>query len=181
MKQAKCIVDVLVIIFAALFSYLFWWQVPEAIYRAVVSLFLGLLILLMTYRLRVDIRSLRRPGKRQVSSGSIIGELALLGEEDDIVRTWRILGMPSAIIGKSTLTTHADIDLRDTAFATMVDPEHALLNYTQSGWYIEDNDSRNGISIVKRDQKKYHISKTEPCLLEKGDIIYIANTRLLVQ
>lgn len=110
-----------------------------------------------------------------------IRELALLSEESQKIKTWFIHGMTAVIIGKSTLKTHADVDLKDTEYQSLIDPEHALLNYTKEGWFLEDNDSRNGVSIEKyTDRRRYYLSKREPVFVELGDIIYIANTKLLV-
>ena len=179
-RGVKCLLDSLLLIFTALFSYLFWRARIEE-HRETVFFFMGLLALIAFCCLIRDWRR-RGPVKKAAKADRRgIYELALLNEQNDVLRTWTIQGLPSVVIGKSTPYTHADIDLRETAFAALVDTEHALLNYTGTGWYIEDNDSHNGIGIEKPDGYKYRISKIEPCKIEKGDILYIANTRLLVR
>ena len=179
-RGVKCFLDGLLLIFTALFSYLFWRARIEE-HKRLVFFFMGLQAAAAFYCLIRDLRHGRSVKKPVKADRRRIYELALLNEQDDVLRTWTIQGMPSAVIGKSTPYIHADIDLRETAFAALVDPEHALLNYTETGWYIEDNDSHNGISIEKPDGHKYRISKTEPCKIEKGDILHIANTRLQVR
>ncbi len=62
----------------------------------------------------------------------------------------------------------------------MIDIEHAVLNYSGDCWYIEDISEKNGVSIQKQDGRKYRIAYGKPCRLEKGDIIYIALTRLQI-
>ena len=71
-----------------------------------------------------------------------------------------------------------DINLMNTAFAGMVDRQHAVMNYTAGQWYIEDLNSANGIRIQKKDGKVYEVSGTQPCVVEKGDILYIGLTKL---
>jgi pSer/pThr/pTyr-binding forkhead associated (FHA) protein len=129
----------------------------------------------------LDIKILALKLVKNPQKGTIT-ELALLSEEGKPIKTWGIYGKISLIIGKNTMKSHADVDLKNTAFSSLVDPEHAVLNYADNNWYLEDNDSRNGISIVKNgDKKRYYISKREPVIIEMGDIVYIANTRLLVR
>lgn len=47
---------------------------------------------------------------------------------------------------------------------------------------IEDLHSNNGVRIQKRrDGQCYKLAKDRPCKLIKGDIVLIANTKLLVR
>lgn len=179
MKVSRCILDSLLLIFTALFAYfLFPYLDTTRPVMIVASIGFGCIWL---YRLWVDIRMNALLAGKRPERGAI-KEIALLNEEGGIIKTWYIYNMPSVVIGKSTLKTHADVDLRETAYAGLVDPEHALLNFVKDQWFIEDNDSRNGISIEKKgDRQRYSLSKQEPTLVDKGDIIYIANTRLLIR
>lgn len=58
---------------------------------------------------------------------------------------------------------------------------NAVLNYTAGQWYIEDLDSTNGIRIQKPDGRIYEVSRTQPCQVEKGDILFIGLTRLAAE
>lgn len=105
--------------------------------------------------------------------------LALLDEDDKEISQWNIAGKISLIIGRSTRKEDVDVNLMNTEFAGMVDRQHAVLNYAAGRWYIEDLDSANGIRIrKKKDGKIYEISKTQPCAIEKGDVLYIGLTKL---
>ena len=68
-------------------------------------------------------------------------------------------------------------------FRSMIDVEHAVLNYTAGSWYVEDLNSRNGIAVQKAaDGKKYRLSADKPCRLEKGDILFVGGlTRLAIR
>lgn len=140
------------------------------------SLFLVFLFLAF----RDDGRYRGRHKAGELSGGQKIQFIALLGENDNEITRWNIAGKVSLIIGRNTRKEDVDINLMNTEFAGMVDRQHAVLNYTAGHWYIEDLDSANGIRIQKnKDQKIYEISKTQPCMIEKGDIIYIGLTKLM--
>jgi hypothetical protein len=178
MKYTKCIIDICIIFLSVLLSVFLYFYVSETYVRYSIIFLSLIFVIFWGVRLHWDSRILGLNLEKKPRSNAI-KELALLSEERKAIKTWYIYGMTSAIIGKSTIKSHADIDLRDTAFSSLIDPEHAVLNYAEGNWYLEDNDSRNGISIEKNgDSRRYYISKREPVIIELGDIIYIANTRL---
>lgn len=108
--------------------------------------------------------------------------LALLNEENGLVKQWTILGQNGLLIGKSNQETQADIDLSETTFESLISEQHALLNYADGNWYLEDCHSQNGVSIRKiSDGIKYQLSQDKPCKIHKGDIICIANTQIIVK
>lgn len=111
-----------------------------------------------------------------------ISNIALVNEENEIVRDWDMFNATSMLIGKSTGERHADIDLTETAYEALVDDQHAVMNFASGCWYIEDLHSKNGIRIQKNeDGSRYILSKDKPCKVFKGDILYIAETKLLIR
>ena len=115
-----------------------------------------------------------------------LSRINLLNEQDNIIKSWDLYGKTALVIGKDrknqyNKVTLVDINLNDCAYATLIDVEHAVLNYSNGCWYIEDLHSKNGISIQKKmENKKYKLSPTEPYKLEKGDTIYLGLTKLQV-
>lgn len=107
-----------------------------------------------------------------------IMELALLNEENIPIAFWEMYGKPSMVIGLDVGENKVDVNLLNTTYASTIDVEHAVLNYANDKWYIEDLGTKNGTSIVKKDKKKYALTIGKPCLVEKGDIIYISLTKL---
>lgn len=107
-------------------------------------------------------------------------ELALLNEEGEPLTTWDIYGKNGIVIGRDIGENHVTVNLDHTTYASMIDVEHAVLNFSKDVWYIEDISSKNGISIQKSDGKKYKISYGKPCRLELGDVIFIGLTRLQI-
>ncbi len=110
-----------------------------------------------------------------------IQQIFLIDENGNPVKNWDLYGKVSMLIGKDIGENFVDIDLSQSSYAATVEVEHAILNYANGNWYVEDLDSRNGISIKKFGEKKsYKLSAKEPCKLDFGDIILIGNCQLKV-
>lgn len=103
-----------------------------------------------------------------------ISEILLLGEENNITAVWDIYGKTSIVFGKDERENQIDIDLKNTDYAGTIDGEHAVMNYSNGCWYIEDLESENGTRIQRGGEGgKYRVSSREPCRVEKNDIIYL--------
>ncbi len=112
--------------------------------------------------------------EKYAGSRKEISELSLLGEENNITATWDIYGRTSIVLGKDDRASQVDIDLKHTDYAGTIDGEHAVMNYSNGCWYIEDLESENGTRIQRGGEgKKYRVSSREPCKVEKNDIIYL--------
>ena len=107
-------------------------------------------------------------------------EIVLLGEDNTRLASWALYGKNGLVIGRDIGENQVSINLEDTTYASMIDIEHAVLNYSGDDWYIEDISEKNGVSVQKNDGKKYKLAYGKPCRLECGDIIYVALTRLQV-
>lgn len=114
------------------------------------------------------------------ASQTTLTELILLGEDGTRIASWNIYGKNGLVIGRDIRENHVSINLENATYASMIDIEHAVLNYSGDSWYIEDVSEKNGVSVEKMDGKKYKLSYGKPCKLDKGDIIYIALTRLQI-
>ena len=108
-----------------------------------------------------------------------VRELVLINEEGDVLFTWDIRGKTSLVIGKSTQKEPVDIDLSMSAMSQMISKQHAVLNYTNDGWCIDDIDSKNGTRERKLSQNAImDVKLVGSVQLAAGDIIYIASTML---
>lgn len=111
-----------------------------------------------------------------------IKKIVLLNDEHQVLKQWDIVGKAGLVIGKNTENNKVDIDLSDTALAALISDEHALLNYTNTNWYVEDFDSEQGTAVQKYyDSNINYLNKSEPVQLEIGDYIYIGKTILQVK
>ncbi|MGN1331520.1 MAG: FHA domain-containing protein [Lachnospiraceae bacterium] len=107
-------------------------------------------------------------------------ELILLSEEGSHLASWNIYGKNGIVIGRDVGENQVTVDLNETAYAGMIDVEHAILNFAGNNWYVEDISTGNGISIQKQDGRKYKLSYGKPCKVERFDIIFIGLTRLQI-
>lgn len=125
-------------------------------------------------------RAAAGPAHREVLPRSALTELVLLGEENDRLASWNIYGKNGIVIGRDVGENQVSVDLDGSVYASMIDVEHAVLNYSGDNWYIEDISEKNGVSIQKQDGRKYKLSYGKPCRLEKGDVICIALAKLQI-
>ena len=117
------------------------------------------------------------PHERERKYGNINGtdfsvrELILLDEDEKV----------SLLIGRDNPDEPVDVDLEECEFSALIDEQHAVLNYCMDAWYIEDLNSMNGIRVRKiNDGLCYRVIKNRPCRLESGDMLFIANTKMLI-
>ncbi|MGL4862233.1 MAG: FHA domain-containing protein [Cetobacterium sp.] len=106
--------------------------------------------------------------------------IILKNEEGYDVKTWSIGKANSLIIGKSS-RVRVDIDLTEASYSSLISKNHAILNKTDNGWFLEDLGSVNGTGIQKLSDNRKLKVKTGPVKVESGDIIYIATTALLIR
>ena len=106
--------------------------------------------------------------------------IILKNEEGYDVKTWSIGKANSLIIGK-TSRIRVDIDLTDASYSSLISKNHAILNKTDNGWFLEDLGSINGTGIQKLSDNRKIKVKSGPIKIESGDIIYIATTALLIK
>ena len=103
-----------------------------------------------------------------------ITQVDFLNEEGKVIRTWELYGHVSMLIGRDVGENQVDINLSDSPYASMVDMEHAVLNYADGSWYIEDLGSKNGVLVQKAvDGRRYRLSSDRPCKLVMNDIVRI--------
>lgn len=182
--NGKRLADIMVCSFSVAIMVLSYCYVEQVTVRIAVYAVAGIFFCLFFILAIVDTDRKGRPRKhrgRKWNSRKSIHVLVLLDEENKAVSEWNIAGKTSLLIGRDTRREDVDINLANTAFGGMVDRQHAVLNYTAGQWYIEDLDSTNGIRIQKPDGRIYEVSKTQPCQVEKGDILLIGLTKLAAE
>ncbi len=111
-----------------------------------------------------------------------IEKLILIDEEGANIKFWDIGGKTSLLIGKNSKDNEVDIDLHDTEYASLISRQHAVMNYAGDTWYVEDIGSINGSGIKRiNESSKFKFEKNKPYKVNSGDIIYVANTKLLAK
>lgn len=109
-----------------------------------------------------------------------IRSLVLLDEQGKPIKSWDMQGRTALIIGKAGQGQEPDVDLSDCAYSSFVDFQHAVLNFCLDQWYVEDAESHNGVKVEKAEDGECYKVIRHPCRVSAGDILHIANTRLLL-
>ena len=113
---------------------------------------------------------------------SSIKRFVLMTRDGDKEKEWHCEGVSSFLIGKSTIAGEVDMELGDTHYCEFISNEHAVLNYSDGHWYIEDLDSRNGVGIKKRGEEyALRLKPLTSYKIDEGDIIYISKAKILVR
>ena len=156
-----------------------WYRLP--------LVFSGLLlaVVFLIFMVR-DGRAGPEPPVRPADGGSVppsgrLTEIVLLNEEDQALTSWTLYGKTGMVIGRDSGENQVNINLASSAYASTVEIEHAALNYAAGCWYVEDLASKNGVSVQKEDKRKYKLAPGHPCLLARGDILYIGLVRLMIR
>ena len=123
-------------------------------------------------------RTLEETGN--IKTGMGIERLILLDEQNKPVKSWDMTGRTAMLIGRSGGEEDVDVDLEDCTYSSFIGFLHAVLNFAQDEWDVEDLGSQNGIKIRKVVDGECYKVMGRPCRVEAGDILYIANTRLLL-
>lgn len=180
--NGKRFIDIMICSLAAAVMILSYMYMEKGNIRHIILGFGGfvfLFFLILAFADSDDAERREPDGRQKQGNSKGIYSLMLLNEDGEEIAEWNIAGKVSLLIGRDSHRENVDINLMNTEFAGMVDRQHAVMNYTAGRWYIEDLDSANGIRIQKRkDGKIYEISKGQPCLVERGDILIIGLTRL---
>ena len=155
------------------------------IYLKVFLIILGVIVFVHSaftlYKSLTDKSFLTDYSTRRSFEDEAVSKISLLNKSGKPVNSWELYGKTSAVIGKDMGENHVDIDLSKNPYASMIDVEHAVLNYADGIWYVEDLDSHNGISIKKFGQDKiYKLSSLQPCKLDFGDVIFIGMCQLQI-
>lgn len=114
-------------------------------------------------------------------SESAVSKLVLVSEDGRGIKTWNIKGKVSLLIGRNTKNNEVDIDLSNVQYSELISRQHAVLNYADGAWYIEDIGSSYGTGLKRVNEEKFKLDVERLYELKIGDIIFIANTKIMVK
>ncbi|MDE7185072.1 MAG: FHA domain-containing protein, partial [Lachnospiraceae bacterium] len=159
----KLTLDITIIISSiagAVLSYAYLQKPIEKYTSLIVLAAVTIFFLVMTIRDAAEGKRFLRYDMKRAG----ISELLLLGEDNNVTDTWDIYGKTSIVFGRDEGDFQVDVNLKNTDYAGTVDGEHAVMNYSGGGWYIEDLDSENGTRSERGGEgKRYTGSSREPC------------------
>lgn len=180
-RKAKIAADTVIRVCSGGMAWLLYRERPE--WSWLPGIFLGMLLCMAAAAADLILQCLKREELSAPSQKTIgINRLILLDEQDKPVRHWEMAGKTCAVIGRreNGQEEEVDIDLGDCEYGTFIDPCHAVLNFCLDSWYIEDLGSQNGVKVRKVEDGICYKVLNRPCKISAGDILYIANTRLLL-
>lgn len=120
--------------------------------------------------------------KENIEDSDIIGTIELINEDNEVVKKWIVKDKISFLIGKNNKENDVFVDLNSSIYSSLIEDNHAVLNYAVGKWYIEDLSVDSRVCIQKiEDGKKYRVVKNTPCSVKKGDIIFISKVKLLLK
>lgn len=123
----------------------------------------------------------RTTGSQIQVSRKTIEQVVLINENKRIIKSWSITGKAGLLIGRGSEDNPVDIDLSELAVWETISEEHAVLNYSNGSWYIEDSDSEWGTGVKKAYEDNItYLNKSEQIRLEPTDCIYVGKAVLQV-
>ncbi|HIT87102.1 MAG TPA: FHA domain-containing protein [Candidatus Coprocola pullicola] len=173
---AYCITVIILLILAALIYFLYF--INQDIEIRILGSIVIMLILGIWFYLE---RRITKQLENTVYE-SDIKRFVLITRDGERQKEWCCKGACSFLIGKSSINHEVDIDLADTYYMEYVSPSHAVLNYVQGYWYIEDLNSTNGVGLKKRGEEyALRLKPMTSYKVEEGDVIYISKVKLLAR
>lgn len=171
------IVDFLIIaLFAGAVYYIYFINADRNVKQFGLGILLAFIIF---YMVKISVFSIYN---QQKCNGPT--KLILKNDEGRNVKVWDIENKTALLIGKSGREedNEVDIDLAESEYAVLISKQHAVLNFSSGSWYIEDIGSTNGSGLKSSDANEKVLLETgRPYPINAGDIIYIANTKILVK
>ena len=174
-KAFTYIVTILLIMGMAVFLYFLYFINDDGAIRIVGTT--GLILLAAAWLMFSF--SKRGPAPPEESP---IKKLVLITRDGEREKEWSCEGLVSLLIGKGTVSGEVDVELGDTHYCEYITNEHAVINYSDGFWYIEDLNSANGVGIKKKGEEyALRLKPMTPYKIEEGDLIYISKAKLLAR
>lgn len=177
-KVISFMVTLFILLCISVFIYFLYFVNTDMTIRVVGTI---LALLIVVAWLRFEYKYARR-GLHGDDQESPIKRFILMTRDGEREKEWCCDGMTSFLIGKSSTAKEVDIELGDTHYNDYISNEHAVLNYADGFWYIEDLNSLNGVGIKKKGED--YALRLKPMVsykIDEGDIIYISKAKLLVR
>lgn len=164
---------VLIVVVVALFLYFLYFVNHDGTIKAVGTVAIALILLAWFFYIQKTKRI-----ENSCTQGNI-RKFVLVSRNGESNKEWHCAGTQSFLIGKGS---GVDMDLEGSFYADYISHEHAVLNFANGCWYIEDLDSKNGVGIKKRHfDYSLKIKPSTSYKIDEGDIIYISKAKILVR
>lgn len=182
-KKMKRFLDVLLLLGGAMLAFGFYRRIGEYQWIPVILIVLVICMLCALYDLIISFSekdSSNQALAPEFSQGNGPKQLILLDEQGKPIKAWDLQGRTALIIGKAGQGQELDVDLSDCEYSSFIDFQHAVINFCLDQWYVEDLNSQNGVKVKKVEDGECYRVIHRPCKIATGDVLYIANTKLLL-
>lgn len=177
-KITSFILTILIILFLSVFIY-FTFFINDEILIKILGISAVILIILIWLFFEYKEKKLKINLNQNKSN---IKKFVLITRDGEREKEWYCEGVNSFLIGKGTIKSQVDIELGDTYYSEYISSEHAVLNYSDGYWYIEDLDSKNGVGLKKKNEEyALRLKPMTSYKIDEGDIIYISKAKILVR
>ena len=124
---------------------------------------------------------LRRP-KRNNFITEKINSFVLISPDGEKEKEWHSGSAKSFLIGRGTVLNPVDIELGDSQYGELIANEHAVLNFMDHTWYLEDLESLNGVGLRKKGEEyTLRLKPLTSYKIDEGDTIYISKAKIMVR
>lgn len=172
--RLRNIIKIIVLIFVIFFIYFLCFINTDTDIRIIGLLISALIIAIIGY-----IYVLENRRDEVIKEQSNISKIILIGSEGRPDKEWSMENLKSLLIGRNIENNFVDIDLSDEVYSDYVALKHAVLNFADGIWYIEDYESVNGVGIKKNGEEcAFKLKPNVLYRLDKGDVIHIAKIKL---
>lgn len=177
-KTISFILTILIILFLSVFIYFTFFINQEILIKILgISAVILIILIWLFFEYRENKNKLKVNEDK-----SNIKKFVLITRDGEREKEWYCEGNNSFLIGKGTVKSQVDIELGDTYYADYISNEHAVLNYSNGYWYIEDLDSANGVGLKKKNEEySLRLKPMTSYKIDEGDIIYISKAKILVR
>lgn len=167
-------VKIIILIGLVFYIYFLCFINTDSDIRIIGLIISGLIIVIIGYLFFIENRKYEI-----IKEYSNISRILLIGEHGKPDKEWSAENINSLLIGKNTESVSVDIDLGDEVYGDYIAPKHAIMNFIDGIWYIEDYDSVNGVGIKKTgEESAFKLKPNVLYRLDKGDVIYISKIKL---
>jgi len=175
LKLILGILTVLIILAISVFAYILYFVVEDLTMQILGTLGIAFIIFLWLFF------EFKRPKAKELPVENI-SCFVLLSPDGEKEKEWHSGSATSFLIGKGTVTSPVDIELGDSQYGELIANEHAVLNFMDGTWYLEDLGSVNGVGLRKKGEEyTLRLKPLTSYKIDEGDTIYISKARILVR
>jgi len=175
LKLISNILTIFIILCISIATYILYFVIDNLLIQILGTIGVILIIALWLFF------EFKRPKPKELPTENI-SRFVLLSPDGEKEKEWHSGSANSFLIGRGTVASPVDIELGDSQHGDLIANEHAVLNFMDGTWYLEDLGSVNGVGLRKRgDEYTLRLKPLTSYKIDEGDTIYISKAKILVR